>query len=44
MKIPVEQKTVMLKEFHRHLYEEGWTFMNSSEKDKAVLEEFPVVR
>ena len=44
MNIPVEKKTAMLKEFHKHLYEEEWTFMESSEKDKAVLEEFPTVR
>lgn len=44
MKIPVDKKIDMLKDFHTHLYEEGWTFMDSSEKDKAVLEEFPVVR
>ena len=44
MNIPVEKKTAMLKEFHKHLYQEEWTFMESSEKDKAVLEEFPKVR
>ena len=44
MNIPVEKKVAMLKEFHEHLYEEEWTFMESSEKDKAVLEEFPKVR
>ena len=44
MNIPVEKKVAMLKEFHKHLYEEEWTFMESSEKDKAVLEEFPKVR
>lgn len=43
MNIPVEKKVAMLKEFHKHLYEEEWTFMESSEKDKAVLEEFPKV-
>ena len=43
MNIPVEKKTAMLKEFHKHLYEEEWRFMESSEKDKAVLEEFPKV-
>ena len=43
MNIPVERKAVMLKEFHKHLYETDWSFMESSEKDKAVLEEFPVV-
>ena len=43
MNIPVEKKTAMLKEFHKHLYEEEWRFMESTEKDKAVLEEFPKV-
>ena len=43
MNIPAEKKTAMLKEFHKHLYEEEWSFMESSEKDKAVLEEFPKV-
>ena len=43
MNIPVGKKTAMLKEFHKHLYEEEWIFMESSEKDKAVLEEFPTV-
>ena len=43
MNIPVTKKTAMLKEFHRHLYEEEWRFMESTEKDKAVLEEFPTV-
>ena len=43
MNIPVAKKTSMLKEFHKHLHEEDWCFMESSEKDKAVLEEFPVV-
>ena len=43
MNIPVEKKTAMLKEFHKHLYDEEWQFMESTEKDKAVLEEFPTV-
>ena len=43
MNIPVGKKTTMLKEFHRHLYEEEWRFLESTEKDKAVLEEFPTV-
>lgn len=43
MTIPMERKVVMLKEFHTHLYQEEWKFMESSEKDKAVLEEFPVI-
>jgi farnesyl-diphosphate farnesyltransferase len=43
MSIPVAQKVGMLKEFHTHLLDSEWCFMESSEKDKAVLEEFPVV-
>ena len=43
MNIPVAKKVSMLKEFHTHLYQNDWCFMESSEKDKAVLEEFPVV-
>ena len=43
MNIPIAKKVPMLKEFHTHLYQEDWCFMESSEKDKAVLEEFPVV-
>ena len=44
MNIPIKKKVAMLKEFHTHLYEEDWRFMESTEKDKTVLEEFPVVR
>ncbi len=43
MKIPVAKKTAMLKEFHTHLHDTQWTFMDSSEEDKVVLEEFNVV-
>ena len=43
MTIPVEKKVVLLREFHTHLYEPEWRYMNSQEKDKAVLEEFPTV-
>lgn len=44
MNIPVAKKVAMLKEFHTYLYQRDWRFMESSEKDKAVLEEFSVVR
>ena len=44
MSIPQEKKVPMLKEFHTRLQDPQWKFMNSKEKDKAVLEEFPVVR
>ena len=43
MNIPVAQKVAMLKEFHTYLYLSDWRFMESTEKDKAVLEDFPVV-
>ena len=43
MNIPIKKKVAMLKEFHTHLYEKEWRFMESSEEDKAVLEDFPAV-
>ena len=43
MNIPLTKKVALLKKFHTHLYMEDWSFNESSEKDKAVLEEFPVV-
>ena len=43
MNIPTAKKVAMLKQFHLHLYQDDWSFMDSSEKDRAVLEEFPVV-
>lgn len=43
MMIPIEKKVPLLKEFYTHLYEPEWRFMESSEKDKSVLEEFPKV-
>lgn len=43
MHIPLAKKVAMLKVFHTHLYQQDWRFMESTEKDKAVLEEFPVV-
>lgn len=44
MSIPEDKKVPMLKEFYTRLQEPQWKFMDSKEKDKAVLEEFPVVR
>ncbi len=44
MSIPVDKKTILLKQFHTYLYDKDWRFMESTEKDKVVLEEFPVVR
>ena len=44
MTIPVQEKVPMLKQFHTFLYAPQWNYMNSKEKDKAVLEEFPTVK
>ncbi|KAI0237915.1 Squalene synthase [Lamellibrachia satsuma] len=43
MTIPVDVKVPMLKAFYTHLLESDWCFMESNEKDKMVLEEFPVI-
>lgn len=43
MSIPNSVKVPMLKEFHTYLLDPTWKFMNSTEKDKVVLENFPVV-
>ena len=43
MTVPYDRKVPLLKEFYKHLYEPEWKFMDSKEKDKAVLEEFPKV-
>lgn len=43
MTIPEEKKVPMLKSFYKNLYDPNWCFMESTEKDKAVLEEFPVI-
>ena len=40
MTIPHDNKVPLLKEFYKHLNEPDWHFMDSKEKDKAVLEEF----
>ena len=44
MTIPQKKKVPMLKQFYTRLQDPEWKFMGSKEKDKAVLEEFPVVR
>ncbi len=44
MSIPVDKKTTLLKQFYTYLYDKDWRFMESTEKDKVVLEEFQVVR
>jgi len=43
MTLPEEKKIPMLKSFYKNLYDTKWCFMESNEKDKMVLEEFPVV-
>lgn len=43
MLIPNETKVQLLKLFHNNLYDSDWKYMDSHEKDKAVLEEFPKV-
>ena len=43
MTIPIDVKVPMLKSFHSFLLQADWRFMESNEKDKVVLEEFPVV-
>ena len=44
MTIPDSVKIPLLKEFHAHLNDPEWNFMDSNEKDKIVLQEFPKVR
>ncbi|XP_064399813.1 squalene synthase-like [Halichondria panicea] len=43
MSIPVDKKTTLLKQFYTYLYDKDWRFMESTEKDKVVLEEFQVI-
>ena len=43
MTIPDTVKIPLLKEFHTRLYDPEWKFMDSNEKDKVVLQEFPTV-
>ncbi|WRT65847.1 farnesyl-diphosphate farnesyltransferase [Kwoniella shivajii] len=40
MTIPNSVKLPLLRSFHEKLYEPGWTFQDSQEKDKIVLQEF----
>ncbi|XP_062943905.1 squalene synthase isoform X1 [Cynocephalus volans] len=43
MTISVERKVPLLHNFHTHLYEPDWRFMESKEKDRQVLEDFPTI-
>ena len=44
MSIPNDKKIPMLKEFHTYLHKPEWRFMESTEKDKIVLEQFSKVK
>uniref|UniRef100_A0A8D0LCP8 Squalene synthase n=1 Tax=Sphenodon punctatus TaxID=8508 RepID=A0A8D0LCP8_SPHPU len=43
MTINLEAKVQMLHDFHSYLYQPDWKFMESKEKDKQVLEDFPTI-
>lgn len=44
MTIPNDVKLPLLRALHTKLYEPGWTFKESKEKDKIVLEEFDAIQ
>jgi farnesyl-diphosphate farnesyltransferase len=44
MTIPNSTKLPNLRTLHLKLHEPGWTFKESNEKDKAVLEEFDAIQ
>jgi len=41
--IPRDVKSTMLTNFHTYLMDPEWKYMESKEKDRIVLEDFPVV-
>ncbi|XP_012580267.1 PREDICTED: squalene synthase [Condylura cristata] len=41
MSISVDRKVPLLLDFHTFLYDPEWRFMESKEKDRQVLEDFP---
>lgn len=43
MRLPVEQKVPLLLQFHSFLYQPHWSFTQSQEKDRMVLEDFPTI-
>ncbi|XP_046947583.1 squalene synthase isoform X1 [Lynx rufus] len=43
MTISVEKKVPLLHNFHSYLYEPDWRYMESKEKDRQVLEDFPTI-
>ncbi|XP_041950871.1 squalene synthase isoform X1 [Alosa sapidissima] len=43
MSIPLERKVPMLTGFHSFLYQPDWSFSDSQEKDRQVLQDFPTI-
>lgn len=43
MTIPLEEKLPMLRNFYKYLQDPEWKYLRSQEKDKEVLEKFPVI-
>ncbi|KAM6323750.1 squalene synthase isoform 2-T2 [Aegotheles albertisi] len=43
MTISLDVKVLMLQEFHSYLYQPKWKYMESKEKDRQVLEDFPTI-
>ncbi|XP_049612208.1 squalene synthase isoform X1 [Syngnathus scovelli] len=43
MSIPLDKKVPMLNDFHTYLYQDAWSFSESQEKDRQVLEDFPTI-
>ncbi|XP_059368006.1 squalene synthase-like isoform X2 [Carassius carassius] len=43
MSIPLEKKVPLLQDFHTFLYQPEWSFSESREKDRQVLEDFPTI-
>ncbi|KAI1897228.1 hypothetical protein AGOR_G00081110 [Albula goreensis] len=43
MSIPLEKKVPLLHNFHSFLYDAEWSFSESQEKDRQVLEDFPTI-
>ncbi|KAM9154535.1 squalene synthase-like isoform 2-T3 [Pangshura tecta] len=43
MTINLDTKVPMLRDFHSYLYQPDWRYMESKEKDKQVLEDFPTI-
>lgn len=43
MTISVDKKIPLLHSFHSYLYEPEWRYLESKEKDRQVLEDFPTI-